>query len=68
MTAAEAKALACGSALEACLWAIELSGSAALSTDTPLERLLRDARMMAVVDGTVALNRFVAARRLLRME
>jgi alkylation response protein AidB-like acyl-CoA dehydrogenase len=68
VTAAEAKALACGSALEACLWATELSGSAALSTDNPLERLLRDARMMAVVDGTVALNRFVAARRLLRME
>lgn len=66
LTAVHAKALACASALEACAWAVELSGSAGLRSDTALERLLCDARMMAVVDGTVALNRFVAARHLFR--
>jgi alkylation response protein AidB-like acyl-CoA dehydrogenase len=64
--AAQAKAMGCRSALDACLWALELSGSAGLRADTVLERLLGDIRMMTVVDGTVALNRFVAARRLLR--
>lgn len=66
VTAAQAKALACGSTLDACLWASELSGSAAMAINSALERLLCDARMMAVVDGTVTLNRFVAARHLLR--
>ena len=64
--AAQAKALACRSALDACSWALELSGSAGLNSGSPLQQLSSDARMMAVVDGTVVLNHLVVARRLLR--
>lgn len=61
---AVAKSSACAAAVAACRWAGELLGSTGL-LDRDLARHLADANMMAVVDGTVALNRFVAARRAL---
>ena len=42
------------------------AGRARLLAYHAITRLLCDARMMAVVDGTVVLNRFVAARHLFR--
>jgi len=64
--AAGAKAQATEAALAAIAWAQQLLGSEALLAGHPLHRLARDARMMAVVDGTAVLNRFVLGRRLAR--
>lgn len=59
------KAMACDSALQACRWTLDLLGSASLRQSHEGLTLAEDARMMAVVDGTVLLNRLVAARRML---
>lgn len=64
--ASGAKALACSLGLEACRWASDTMGSIALDSNHPIQRLLNDARMMAVVDGTPVLNNLVVGRRLLR--
>ena len=61
--ASAAKAISGELALEACQWASDCAGSAALSASHPLTRLSNDARMMAVVDGTSVLNHMVVARR-----
>jgi alkylation response protein AidB-like acyl-CoA dehydrogenase len=61
--ASAAKAISGELALEACQWASDCAGSAALSAAHPLTRLSNDARMMAVVDGTSVLNHMVVARR-----
>jgi len=66
--ASSVKALACQAALDACEWTLDLLGASALREDHASQRLARNARMMAVVDGTVVLNRFVAARRVLAAE
>lgn len=60
------KALACSLALETCRWAADTMGSVALDAAHPIQRLLADARMMAVVDGTPVLNNLVVGRRVLR--
>lgn len=61
--ASAAKAISGELALEACQWASDCAGSTALSATHQLTRLGNDARMMAVVDGTSALNHMVVARR-----
>ena len=62
--ASAAKGLAGELALEICRWSEDLLGSAALLASHPLTSLARDARMMAVVDGTSVLNHLVVARRM----
>ena len=63
MRASAAKALACELALECCYWAADCTGAVGLAADHKLQRLIADARMMAVVDGTAVLNYLVFARR-----
>jgi len=62
-TAAGLKAAAADLALKACRFCAELQGSDALDTHARIHALERDARMMAVVDGTSVLNRLVLGRR-----
>jgi alkylation response protein AidB-like acyl-CoA dehydrogenase len=63
MQSSAAKALAVELALDVCRWSEDLLGSSALIASHALTTLSADARMMAVVDGTAALNHFVVARR-----
>ena len=62
--ASSAKALACEGALNACRWTLDLLGSTSLTQSHASLDLVRDARMMAVVDGTTVLNRLATARRI----
>eukprot|EP00752_Nemacystus_decipiens_P000319 g319.t1 len=62
--ASAAKANASDWALEACAWSRSVLGAAALERPHPINRVSDDLEMMAVVDGTAALNRLVAGRRI----
>ncbi len=64
--ASGAKAMATDNATAAIAWCGQLLGAASLEAGHSLHRLSRDAEMMAVVDGTSVLNRFVLGRKLSR--
>jgi alkylation response protein AidB-like acyl-CoA dehydrogenase len=46
--------------------AVQIFGGAGLSRDLPLERLMRDAKVWQIVDGTNEIQRLVIARHLER--
>jgi alkylation response protein AidB-like acyl-CoA dehydrogenase len=51
-----------------CRDAIQIMGSYGYSSEYPVERLYRDARLMTIGEGTSEIQRLVIARRTLGME
>ncbi len=62
--AAQAKLFASEAAERVCRNAIQVLGSSGYSTEFPVERLYRDARLMTIGEGTSEILRIVIARRL----
>jgi alkylation response protein AidB-like acyl-CoA dehydrogenase len=65
--AALAKSLAPKVALSVCARAMEVMGAYGLSTEYPMERYFRDARVASVPDGSTQINQLVAGRQILGM-
>jgi alkylation response protein AidB-like acyl-CoA dehydrogenase len=64
--AAEAKLVASEMAQRAVTDALQIHGAAGYSTEFPLERLYRDARVYQIWEGTSQIQRLVISRQLLR--
>jgi hypothetical protein len=61
-----AKRLATDLAFEVCNQALQLHGGYGVMREFPLERLLRDARVHQIVEGTNQVMRVIVARRMLQ--
>ena len=59
MMSSLAKGHVCETAVDATSTAVQLYGGNGLSTDYPLERYFRDARMMTVPDGTTEIQKLI---------
>lgn len=68
LEAAMAKAYATEAALRITNKAIQVHGAYGLTREFPLERHMRDARMLTVPDGTTQINQLVIGRELLGVE
>jgi alkylation response protein AidB-like acyl-CoA dehydrogenase len=68
LQAAQAKLYASEMAEVVCRNAIQILGSYGYSTEYPVERLYRDARLMTIGEGTSEVQRMVIARRVLATE
>jgi alkylation response protein AidB-like acyl-CoA dehydrogenase len=66
--AAIAKLQATEMAERVCRDAIQIMGSYGYSSEYPVERLYRDARLMTIGEGTSEIQRMVIARRTLGIE
>jgi len=66
--AAMAKLTASESAESVCRDAIQILGGYGYSSDVPVERFYRDARLLTIGEGTSEVQRMVIARRLLGLE
>jgi alkylation response protein AidB-like acyl-CoA dehydrogenase len=64
--AAEAKLLASEVAAQATTDALQIHGAYGYSTEFPVERLYRDARVYQIWEGTSEIQRLVIGRQLLR--
>jgi alkylation response protein AidB-like acyl-CoA dehydrogenase len=64
--AAEAKLLASELAVRATCEAVQIHGAYGYSTDFPIERLYRDAKVYEIWEGTSEIQRMVIARQLLK--
>ena len=64
--AAVAKCSASGTAMEITTDAVELLGGAGYTKDHPVERMMRDAKITQIYEGTNQVQRIVMARRYLR--
>jgi len=62
-----AKLLASEMAERVCRNAIQVLGGYGYSSEYPVERLYRDARLMTIGEGTSEIQRLVIARRILHM-
>lgn len=65
MEASMAKAYATEAAIRIASNAIQIHGAFGLSTEFPLAKIFRDARMLTIPDGTTQINQLVVARELL---
>jgi len=68
LQAAQAKLYASEMAEVVCRNAIQILGSYGYSTEYPVERMYRDARLMTIGEGTSEVQRMVIARRVLAAE
>jgi alkylation response protein AidB-like acyl-CoA dehydrogenase len=68
MEAAMAKLFATEMAEKVCRNAIQVHGGYGYSSEYPVERLYRDARLMTIGEGTSEIQRLVIARQVLKME
>jgi alkylation response protein AidB-like acyl-CoA dehydrogenase len=66
--AAMAKLMASEAAEQVCRDAIQILGSYGYSSEYPVERMYRDARLMTIGEGTSEVQRMVIARRMLAIE
>jgi alkylation response protein AidB-like acyl-CoA dehydrogenase len=66
--AAMAKLMASEAAERVCRDAIQILGSYGYSSEYPVERMYRDARLMTIGEGTSEVQRMVIARRMLAIE
>ncbi|HLF73084.1 MAG TPA: acyl-CoA dehydrogenase family protein, partial [Anaerolineales bacterium] len=66
--AAMAKMFATEMAERACRNAIQIHGGYGYSSEYPVERIYRDARLMTIGEGTSEIQRIVIARHVLAME
>ena len=64
--AAEAKLMAAETAVRVTSDALQIHGAAGYATESPIERLYRDARVYPIFEGTSQIQRLVIARQLLR--
>jgi alkylation response protein AidB-like acyl-CoA dehydrogenase len=64
--AAEAKLLAAETVVKVASDALQIHGAAGYATESPIERLYRDARVYPIFEGTSQIQRLVIARQLLR--
>ena len=62
---ASAKAFASDVAMQATTDAVQLFGGAGYTSDFPVERMMRDAKITQIYEGTNQINRMVMARQLL---
>jgi alkylation response protein AidB-like acyl-CoA dehydrogenase len=60
-----AKLLGTEVAFKACNAAMETMGAAGFASQNEVERCLRDARMLTVIDGTSGIQRLIIGRELL---
>ena len=51
-------------ATQACLHGIQICGGYGYTKDMPIERLMRDAKLLQIYEGTNQIQRMVIARRL----
>jgi alkylation response protein AidB-like acyl-CoA dehydrogenase len=63
---AAAKVLASDTAMQVTTDAVQLFGGAGYTRDFPVERMMRDAKITQIYEGTNQINRMVIARQLLR--
>jgi alkylation response protein AidB-like acyl-CoA dehydrogenase len=63
---ASAKVLASDAAMEVTTNAVQLLGGAGYTKDFPVERMMRDAKITQIYEGTNQINRLVMARNLLK--
>ncbi len=63
---AAAKCFASDVAMEICVDAVQLLGGAGYTRDFPVERMMRDAKITQIYEGTNQVQRIVMARHLLR--
>jgi alkylation response protein AidB-like acyl-CoA dehydrogenase len=63
---ASAKVLASDTAMSVTTDAVQLFGGAGYTRDFPVERMMRDAKITQIYEGTNQINRMVMARQLLR--
>jgi alkylation response protein AidB-like acyl-CoA dehydrogenase len=63
---AAAKVLASDTAMSVTTDAVQLFGGAGYTRDFPVERMMRDAKITQIYEGTNQINRMVIARQLLR--
>ena len=63
---ASAKVLASDTAMQVTTDAVQLLGGAGYTKDFPLERMMRDAKITQIYEGTNQINRIVMARQLLK--
>jgi alkylation response protein AidB-like acyl-CoA dehydrogenase len=66
--AAMAKLFATEMAERVCRNAIQILGAYGYSSEYPVERIYRDARLMTIGEGTSEIQRLVIARRILGLE
>jgi alkylation response protein AidB-like acyl-CoA dehydrogenase len=66
--AAMAKMFAAEMAERVCRNAIQIHGGFGYSSEYPVERIYRDARLMTIGEGTSEIQRLVIARHVLAME
>src|SRR3712207_1265742 len=66
MVSASAKAFASDVAMEVTTDAVQLFGGAGYTQDFPVERMMRDAKITQIYEGTNQVQRMVIARSLLR--
>jgi alkylation response protein AidB-like acyl-CoA dehydrogenase len=64
--ASAAKAFASETAMEVTTNAVQLFGGAGYTRDFPVERMMRDAKITQIYEGTTQIQRLVIARQLLR--
>jgi alkylation response protein AidB-like acyl-CoA dehydrogenase len=64
--AAEAKLLAAETVVKVASDALQIHGAAGYTTESPIERIYRDARVYPIFEGTSQIQRLVIARQLLR--
>jgi alkylation response protein AidB-like acyl-CoA dehydrogenase len=63
---AAAKVLASDTAMQVTVDAVQLLGGAGYTKDFPVERMMRDAKITQIYEGTNQINRIVMARQLLK--
>ena len=66
LASASAKVLASDAAMAVTVDAVQLFGGAGYTRDFPVERMMRDAKITQIYEGTNQVNRMVIARQLLR--
>ena len=65
-TSAAAKVFASDTAMSVTTDAVQLFGGAGFTMDFPVERMMRDAKITQIYEGTNQINRMVMARNLLK--
>src|SRR4051812_35909716 len=66
LVSASAKVIASDTAMSVTTDAVQLFGGAGYTQDFPVERMMRDAKITQIYEGTNQINRMVIARQLLR--
>lgn len=66
ITASMAKAMSADSAMQICTDAVQIFGGYGYSKEYPVEKLMRDAKLIQIYEGTSQIQRLVISRELIR--